>query len=914
MIRRLVALIVLVHAGAISAHALPNEVTYAIRAELDPATSRITARETVRVVNRTGRALGVLYFHLYPNAFDREHGSTYLDEMREFDRPELHFLTAGASSSLAVGTVATGGAPVPFHVTRDLMEVRLPSSLAADEAISLDISFVTTLGAIAERSGTWDGNYAVGQWFPKLVVHDENGWALEHNGAYHFTGEFYGDFGSYDVELTLPRDFKVGATGHERETRTAADGRTTHVFHAEHVHDFAWTADPRYLETTLHAAGVTVHVLARDPASTRLGEYARKILEYCSRRIGPFPYEDFTVAETYYNGTMEYPQIIFVRTWPAWLGRWVERELTRLQELYVAHETTHQWFYGAIGNNEMVDAWLDEGFTAYFEEAYMRDTYRADDNILRLTSLLRVRQKEVGDAIWRALWPVVPQPIQTPAYRFDTPDAYVSSVYYGTALFFRQFESLLGTPTLDRLFAEYFRRTKFRNARPEDWYGVVRDFIGPEAEEWWRRWIGERLVSDYELVAVESEATPNGKFRHRVTVRQNGNHLVPVPVRVTDEKGGMRQAIVAIREGSPSAKIDFTTDAPLADVEVDPGHDAPDVDRFNNRPGLFPSVELWPFTSSRVREDAITLVPFPYFLKRPGIGSEAGLGVLAAHYFDWYGSLFTGYDFRHRSVTVAADFASLAPNRPWGWEASAEQTVLADRKHVYLSKRLDPPSAREARHELLAGPEYAGDLGDGRRALGLGIEYRFSALHNGRDLRWSLAVHNSVARDLETASGVDKLYAKARVIVPIAFKSYLDVKGIYGGAFGTLGRSFQYDLQASDEGGMRFDWADVGDFKTSRIAAANIELQFGLPYGTWADGLAVVHGPRWDVHFFADVSNSPTGGRTLFDAGVGTRVKLSTGAFGDLGINLEIVPYQSAVAPTGWQLPPLVFLSLAEYL
>ena len=883
----------------------PNEVDYKITAELIEATQQIHGQETIHVKNNTCTKLSTLYFHVYPNAFRWEMDSTYANEARKYEEVEDHYLQSGKGAWLKVGNIFQNQNKLAFEIEKELMVVHLKEPLEADQELYLELSFITQMAPIAERSGVWDGNYSIGQWFPKLMVYDHKGWALEHNAGYHFTGEFYGDFGSYNVNLIVPQGMKVGATGHRVEEKQLVNGKTQFVYSAKNVHDFAWVADRNFLESTLDAHGIKIHVLVREEESKIIGTYVKDALAYLEKRVGAYPYEDLTIASTYYNGTMEYPQIMFLRNWPQRLARWFERDATKLWETFATHETAHQWFYGMIGNNEVVDAWLDEGFTTYLEESYLRDKYGKEGNLINGINLFKMSDTDLSKIIWRLEEPDITQPIQTPAYLFLDPAHYYSSSYYKTWLFFYQFESLIGREKLDLLLKKYFDKTRFTNASPDDWYSTVKSDLGEEAEGWWRQWITKVSKSDYALEHFSSQEI-DGRFKNSFQVSQLGNHFAPVDYEAIEESGRHHRDRVPISLSQPKITLEIITDSPLKQIEIDPDHMAPDTDRFNNYLRLLPKVKVWPFTTRTLPDDSLAVFPLPYFAKRPGIGSEVGVLLGLTHYLDWVGTFSLTKDLRHHVWNIDAEVETLQPDLSWGWSIDYQRDVLQDQGQFMAKKFFGPEINHDPRSFLDLGAFYFGDLGDGKKSLGLGGSFTFSNINNGYPFRYSLKVENALARDFGDQSYFDRASVTLRNIITLDHWIKFDARGFLGKTNGKSGQSALFDFQASDEGAMRFDDKNLKQYKAKTIRAGNFELQFPMPYGSFSDALGFLHGPSWEWHIFSDFSNSTNEKKYFFDAGIGTRFLFASGAYGKIGLNLELVPYQNVINNSGWSIPTLL--------
>ena len=895
-------------ASSAPAKITPNQVDYKISAELTPDNDQIHGQEVVHIRNETGKSLDRLYFHVYPNAFKWERNdSTYMAESAGYESPDTHFLIPGKGAWLKIKAMDTASCKVQFKIEKELMTVELSEPLQPGKTIDLHIEFVTQMAPIAERSGVWDGNYSVAQWFPKLMVYDNNGWALEHNAGYHFAGEFYGDFGSYDVDLIVPSEMKVGATGHRTSETPETGNRKVFHYHADHVHDFAWVADKKFIEDTLQSGNTTIHVLSRHEESRVMGGYAKSALEYYGKKMGPYPYSDFTVGEVYNNGPMEYPELIMVRSYPQKFARYFERNMMRLFELAVVHETGHQWFYGSVGNNEVLNAWLDEGFITYLEQSYMHDTYGKDESIIKFTSLLKVTDAQLGEALWRIQATDTTKPIQTPAYEFSTIDRYYTTVYYKTGFFFRDFQTLVGKERLDLMLHEYWARNLYTNAVPEDWYSIVREYAGPEAEHWWRQWINTNARSDYALKDLESEKLPDGNYRHHFTVSQEGDFYVPVEVEIREKNGEKKRVWAAISESQHQVPFVVETTSPLTTVVVDPDHVAPDVDRFNNQPGVLPRFRVWPFTKT-VRDDVITLGVAPYVNKRAGIGFETGIAFGAMHYLDWFGYGAVAHEWRHNTITTIGHAETIEPDSKWGWTFDVLNDDLADHQSFLLRRSLGKYVAVDPQFNMAVGPERFGDIGDGLTSGGIAASFAFQSLQNGHPFRYSLTAQDTEQKNINTAGNFNRASLDARMIFSLGYMSRLNIRGFRGQTYGKGGLSSKFDMQSDTEGGMRFDYFEAGQYKTKNLSAGTFDLSFPMPNATMIDHLAIFYGPTWEWHLFGDFSNSIGRPKRLFcDFGIGTRVDLATGGFARPSIDLELVPYQSAVQPAGWGFPLILF-------
>ena len=304
------------------------------------------------------------------------------------------------------------------------------------------------------RTGAIGNFFFIAQWFPKLGVFEEQGWNCH---QFHSSTEFFSDYGVYDVRLTVPRGWTVGATGVQRHASDNADRTTTLQYYQEDVHDFAWTTSPAYVERTArfeHPAlpAVALRLLLQPEHRGQADRHinaARTALKHYGEWFGPYPYGHLTIVDPAYQSDadgMEYPTLITAGT--KWL---LPREVTYSgPEEVVIHEAGHQWWYGIVGNNEFEDAWLDEGINTFA-------TARAMDQDYPRTYHERYFFGDFVPWVFRDVWfggkrsepaPGIPAgrqeaiPLRS-GYRFD-PVSGRSITYNKTALWLNTLERRLG--------------------------------------------------------------------------------------------------------------------------------------------------------------------------------------------------------------------------------------------------------------------------------------------------------------------------------------------------------------------------------------------------------------------------------------------------------------------------------------
>lgn len=412
-------------------------VRYKISARLDPATKTIKGKYSLTWWNHTEDSIPDLYFHHYLNAF-KNLDSTFMRESNLSRRRERLMEWTAKPGEEKWGWVdvdriqIVGGAdltPAKTFVHPDddnasdqtVMRVVLPQPIPSFGTIELGVEFTSKLPRALARTGYVGNYFLVAQWFPKIGVYEGPGVRGREQGGwnchqFHANTEFYADYGVYDVELTVPSNLVVGATGLLRSERKNPDGTTTYNYFQEDVHDFAWTASPRFLEITrtfewIKEAGPdervrwarllnipTEQLALRDVNVTLLLQPDHKhlrdryfraafnALKYFGLWYGQYPYDTLTVVDPQNDsppqtepasprdantGGMEYPTFITGGTY-FWPG-----QHSFEPESVTVHELGHQFWYGLAGNNESEEAWLDEGLNTYSTGKVLETTYGA---------------------------------------------------------------------------------------------------------------------------------------------------------------------------------------------------------------------------------------------------------------------------------------------------------------------------------------------------------------------------------------------------------------------------------------------------------------------------------------------------------------------------------------------------------
>jgi aminopeptidase N len=294
--------------------------------------------------------------------------------------------------------------------------------------------------------------------------------------------EFYSDYGVYDVRMTVPRGYIVGASGREVTSTDSSNGTVIHHYHGEDIHDFAWTTSPQFIVLTRTFGHPTLpqvqmRLLLRPEHAgqeARHFDAAAATLKYYGEWFGPYPYGNVTIVDPAFqsgSGGMEYPTLFTAGT------RWIAPTRVLAPESVTVHEAGHQWWYGLVGSNEFEHAWMDEGINQ-FSEARVDEVGFGTKNFLArryfggfvpwvFRDIPLKRQVDEGLAGYRAQ--AESDAEATPSFRY-WPSTGGNITYFKTALWLHTLEKWLGWPTLQRAMATYFDASQFRHPDPAEFF------------------------------------------------------------------------------------------------------------------------------------------------------------------------------------------------------------------------------------------------------------------------------------------------------------------------------------------------------------------------------------------------------------------------------------------------------------
>jgi hypothetical protein len=568
-----------------------QEVRYTIHALLDERAGVIHGTARLIYRNNSTDTLSEIWFHLYLNAF----------------RPLSRF----AADETREGIRRFADLPDPYHAYERLREVRiagepviarypnapdstvvgfaLPNLLRPGDSLVIDLAWDSRLSAIPRRQGRYGRRFDVAQWYPRVAVYDRRGWQAH---PPRLAGEFYGEFGTYDVTLDIPLDQIVAATGvvvegdpgwervraagtgpvnlqsdwyGDRPSRAAQryppppPGYRRVRLYAEAVHDFAFSLNPEFAYEEGRYGETVVRVLyqrrdADEWSGGRVLDRAVRSLAWLDTIFGPYAWPQATVAQRIEGGATEFPMLVMSAD---------------TFESTILHEIGHLYTYGILANDERVEGWLDEGFTT-FQATWNFHRRAMGVPLVETQRLVLTRFDLEGRS----------EPVVQPAEDYREHEVYRRMVYTKGQLILEMLRYVVGEEAFRRGLRTYYARHRLRHVTCDDLRRAMEDASGRDLRWFFDQWLYRTPLVDYRLGRVSRDRLPDGAWRTRVTVERAGDGMMPVDVAVSL---GDTTIVVRTEGRAPRETLEVITAARPRNVELDPMRGTLDWNYLNNR-------------------------------------------------------------------------------------------------------------------------------------------------------------------------------------------------------------------------------------------------------------------------------------------------------------------------------------------
>ena len=576
-----------------------QEIKYNIDVKLNDTTHTLSAFEKLVYINNSPDTLFHIYMHLWPNAYQDD--TQLAKQLLEDGETLLYFNEKKYIGKIDSLDFKVDGNSVRWGLMEnypDIAMIELKKDLLPGDSITITTPFrvkiplgeVSRLGHI-EEDIPMDGelfhekSYQISQWYPKPAVFDSIGW---HRLPYLNTGEFYSEFGSFQVSITTPKEYTIAATGNQVSSIKKGQFQTI-TFSQNKIHDFAWFIDNDWItersEVTLPHSGRVVNTISRYKRVNRSlwrnsVKYIDSAIYYYSLWVGDYPYKVCSAVDggITAGGGMEYPTITVIG----------DTENKTLLEEVILHEVGHNWFYGILGTNERIYPWMDEGINSYYERRYYEEVNKTSSLADMIGDFINIVVKDSippNKEMHAMMYDYIASrnidlPINYPAVEYSNL-TYGSIVYSKTAIAFNYLEKYLTKEVFDKCMKKYFNTWKFKHPEPNDLKNIFTS-VTQKKLDWF---FNELLTTTYKIDYKINNAKFNESTRtFKILVSNVGD--IASPVVISAIRSGKVVKTVWYDGFEGKALLDFPNDE-YDEIIIDYYHDIPEINRSNNRLKMF---------------------------------------------------------------------------------------------------------------------------------------------------------------------------------------------------------------------------------------------------------------------------------------------------------------------------------------
>ena len=587
-----------------------NQADYVIDVALDDQKNVVSGTATITYTNNSPKSLSSLWLQLEQNVFKKD-SRGIKSKLFLYKNPEEE--TADGGYDIQVVKLKDGAitGDVKYNIYDTRMELTLPQPLKSGQKVTLSIQYrynfpqnYKNADFLVNRTDilpTKNGNiYAVAQWYPRMCVLDDvEGW---NTLPYLGNGEFYLEYGNFNVNITVPAGYIVEGSGdllNPEEVLTpmqlkrwlAAKQSETPVFirpakevteassrpvrptctwkyRMDNTRDFAWTASKAFIWEAFSfpvaggkkVLGSSLYPVESDKKDSwkRSSEYIKFTLQHFSEKWFTYPYNKVVNVASNLDG-MEYPGMVFCSA----------RDTGNAYFMVVNHELGHTWFPMVVGGNERKYAWMDEGFNTFIDNLAVKDFNKGEfRGYAEIYSPLDTLFSE-------RIVPIITRPDAIPG-DMVFPVQYQKVAYVLTLLR----NQVVGPERFDKAFRKYISDWAYKHPTPWDFFRSMDSSVGEDLSWFWKSMFLENYRLDQGVTKVENLA--NGKAQ--ITIENLEKAAMPLVVELTYADGSTehREFPVEVWEYTGSYTFTGNKKAAVTKVTIDPDSLYPDVNRANN--------------------------------------------------------------------------------------------------------------------------------------------------------------------------------------------------------------------------------------------------------------------------------------------------------------------------------------------
>jgi len=508
-----------------------RQTGYKIDAKLDPSLKTVSGNMEAFWVNKSTDIVPDIQLHLYMNAFKSKNSTLYRESGGRLDYKDsdngwidIKSFTCGDGTDLIPRMQFIS--PDDGNLSdQTVLKVMLPEPALPGDTVFIKVSFETKLPSKIMRTGYTDDFYFVGQWFPKFGVYEYAGMRYATKGGwnchqFHAHSEFYSNHSVYDVKITVPKEYIVGAGGmliSESDSDTGGKNKTL-TYRAEDIVDFAWTAWPGFKVFTDQWEHVKITLLlpkVRGEQVERQFIAIKNALEYLAKNVGPYPWPYVTIVDPPAKGSgsggMEYTTLFTSYSF------YMVPKYIHLPEMVTIHEFGHAYFMGIMASNEFEEPWLDEGVNSYWEERIMDHYYGENSGMIDL-SYLKIADKSLSRLSY--VHSGGRQAASNKEFSWNYPHrTYGMMSYNKTATWLYTLMGIIGEETMNEVFREYYKKWAFKHPSGTDFTDVVNNVVkrihgtrfGPDMNWFFDQTLYGTGICDYKVATFKNNKLETSK-------------------------------------------------------------------------------------------------------------------------------------------------------------------------------------------------------------------------------------------------------------------------------------------------------------------------------------------------------------------------------------------------------------------
>jgi hypothetical protein len=657
---------------------------------------QLAGTSIIKYTNNSPDSLDRIFLHLYPNAFQigsvkhREYTGNYgrgsrakyfkekLDQIKsKIDVRNFSIAVPNEGLSWIHKKSILGS----YTIDDTVLEVILSKKIAPGQVARIDLEWTHHVGEMVERAGYYEGQYNMAQWYPKVAVYDEDGW---HSDVFHAEGEFYGEFGNFNVKFNLPKTFVIAASGIVKDgdpgwqdvrvdtsfdffvwrdiydstyIAPELDQRRHVTFLAENVHDFAWVAskDFFYEGGKSKDKETEIHVLydrnRGDVWSKVVLERSIEALNWLEEKFGNYPYPQITTVDRVKNGGMEYPMLVMNG---------------REDESLIVHEYGHVYFYGILANNELDEAWLDEGFTTYQTTEYMMQKYgdhgfdpKLYSGYDKFPKKFWPKQNELQSDQWSAIRFQSSghnENISKPSYLFNSGSSYSRNAYTKPALMLSELKYFLEDSLFYAVMQSYFDQWQFKHTNEKRFIETVEKVVGQDMGWFFNPWLHTTRDLDYGIKSFEKSYDKNF-WNINLEIENKGSRFLPIKIETLFSDGTKENRWWTNHLWRFDDTISYRVIKKPIKITLDPDVQTMDLDFRNNTTRMNKKIIFnWPGLDYSPRDEIVYKWNPNFYFYKPS--KDFSPGFYIEKNYGFYEKTFMSINYSMKSKNIYWDFNS----------------------------------------------------------------------------------------------------------------------------------------------------------------------------------------------------------------------------------------------------------------